>query len=812
MDKRIVLVVLVALFVVGWLWWSREDASLATPAASSTSRSPAVAASAPVAETGGASSEAVVDRAPVAGEAVATVGAHDADAEPIGELLVHVVWADGSNAPGIRVYLARSVPGASRPLAELVSSAAGEARAHVAAGKVRVTSDRGGRGEKELVADVTAGQLEEVRLELPAGVDVEGAVHDGAGVPVAGAQVWLSSPQSAWCAGAFVGESGTDGTFRLRAVPKDQSLGAVAKGFAPSKLVDLDLLDTSKPPVQVTLVLADVGGALAGRVADEQGKPVASAIVAVGVPERHMNHRSGNSFEEVWSPRRAVTGDDGRYVIEGLAPGEQPVEAWGREFAFWHGKATIVLQQQAQLDIALLRSVTVFGTVTGEDGVLLAGACVRCFPRAIATPFLQGGQYDYESTFGCPFAIADAAGRYRLWGAAPPDLHLYAGPGGYLRGGTVCWADEVLHGDPGATVEWNAKIDPGLAIRGVVRYRDGVPMADVFISLTEPGTKSRQTLNNDKQGRFRFVRLQKKAYDVSVQVWNPPKGAPPVEAREVWPETGEIEITAAFDSPKKQQSGSVRGTISDASGRLANPSALAVILATDHGSWWTQSNLEGASFRFKDVEPGRVRVIAMSGEDPILYGPWVDLQPAEQRDLGMLVTEPGGKLVLRVVREAGTETLEPTIYVTPVAASHGRKAVLAKCVTELTFDNLCVGEHRLSAYGKGMASIREDKCAVAAGGQAMATIELRAAVEREIVVEYAAAQRITHIRVQDERAREIFDYAQPHAMERPYRIKLQVPLGLFTFLVETEGGGKAQCEFEMMSLAEGQPPVVLQAK
>jgi hypothetical protein len=49
-------------------------------------------------------------------------------------------------------------------------------------------------------------------------------------------------------------------------------------------------------------------------------------------------------------------------------------------------------------------------------------------------------------------------------------------------------------------------------------------------------------------------------------------------------------------------------------------------------------------------------------------------------------------------------------------------------------------------------------------------------------------------------------------LDRPYRQKLQLPLGRFTLLVETEGGGVAQREFEMTSLAEDQPPVVLQAK
>jgi hypothetical protein len=376
----------------------------------------------------------------------------------------------------------------------------------------------------------------------------------------------------------------------------------------------------------------------------------------------------------------------------------------------------------------------------------------------------------------------------------------------------VCWADEVLHAEPGTVVEWNAKIDPGLQIRGVVRYRDGEPMTDVFAGLGEPGSRRQQSLVNDKQGRFRFVRLEKKAYDISVQVWNPPQGSPPVAAREIWPDSGEIEIVAAFDSPKKLQPGSVCGVISDVAQRLANPSALQVILTTDHGSWWTQSNLSGASFHFKNIEPGRVRVIAMSGEDPILYGPWVDLQAAEQKDLGTLVTEPGGKLVLSVVRRPGTEALEPNVYLAPLDGGNARKAVLTKGLAEVVIDNLVVGEYRLTAYGKGTAPVREVGCTVAAGTPATAVIELRAAVARDIVVEYGAAQRITAVCVQDESGAEIWSLKQPHAAERPFRVKLELPLGHLKIRVETEGGGVAESTFEMTSLAADQPTVVVQAK
>jgi hypothetical protein len=253
----------------------------------------------------------------------------------------------------------------------------------------------------------------------------------------------------------------------------------------------------------------------------------------------------------------------------------------------------------------------------------------------------------------------------------------------------------------------------------------------------------------------------------------------------------------------------VRGTVVDTAGRLTKP--LTVILNTDKGSWYTQSHLEGNTFRFDDVDPGVVQVIALAGDDPVLYGPKVELHDAEQKDVGTLVTEPGGKLLLQIVWGAGTEALQPWLFVTPTGGSHGRRIQIPRGATTMTIDNLCPGEHRLAAYEDGMASVH-GSCNVTAQTPGTATIELRAAVSREIVVEYGATQKIKHLRVQDARGGEVLDYEGRYVTDRPFHIRLPFPIGRFTVRVETEGGGVAEANFEMTSLDPGQAPVVLQAK
>lgn len=808
MHRRLVLVALalaLMALVALWAWWPADPAVTDAPGSErNAAGAQAAAAALPTSEA------ATVRTEPGAAEpARAPAGT---GGEPTADLLVRVSWSDGERAAGVRVYLALTVPGASRPLAERLADEHGEVRARVPAGKVRVTSDRGGRAE----TDVEPGRTNEVELKLEAGLAVTGSVHDAAGRPVAGAETWLTSSQSAWCAGVCVAQADAAGEFRLRDVPKTQSLGAVAPGYAPSKLVDLELVKpqatagAGEPAaVRIELVLDAPGGSLTGLVADEQGNGVADAIVAVGRTERLVNSRTGGTREERWPPRRATTGEDGAFGLAGLLPGTHPVEVWSDRFALWRGECTIAADAGTRLDVTLLRGVTIAGTVTGEDGKPLAGACVRCYPVAIRKLFLAGGQYDFESAFGAPFAVADAEGRYMLRGAAPPELHLYAGPGGYRRSGdSYCWANDVLAAQPGDRVEWNPRIDPGLVIRGVVRYRDGVPMPGVFVTLVEPGVGERMATTNDRRGRFRFVRLQRKAYDLLVQVWDPPQGAPPVEAREVWPGPGDVVIEAAYDAPKALAPASVTGRVVDTAGRVRGK--LSVLLTTDR-SWRTDAELEDGVFRFDNVEPGRRRVVVMSDEDPVHYGPWFDLEPAEQKDLGTIVTAPGGRLRLSIVRHPGAEEQEPTVYLWPPGAAHARKVVLPEGSTERQIENLCAGEHVLSVSGEGIASIRDRQCTVIAGEQTTATIDLWAAVRREIVVDYAAAQRVTHVLVQDERGTAVLDLRPEGLLERPFRLPLQLALGRHTFRVETEGG-VAETTFEMGSLAEGQPPVVLQAK
>jgi RNA polymerase sigma-70 factor (ECF subfamily) len=730
-------------------------------------------------------------------------------AEARGDLRIVVTWADGTPAAGVHVFVGAATRGARElPLATATTGADGRGEVQVRAGAVRVGCDRGGQ-PRDL--EVLAGQTSEVALRLDAGVDVAGTVRDVARAPVAGATIWLTAQGAPWRAMAPVAVSDAAGAFVVRAAPPTQSLGATAAGRAPTALVDLESRDTTQSPARVELEFGAPGAALVGRVVDERGDPVAGATVAVGSAERLSGIDAGGRMVERWAPAQSRTDASGTYRFDSLAPATHPVEVWAPAFPLWHGEVAVAAGAVAQLDVMLPRGVTVHGCVRGPDGAPLPGAIVRAFPTSVPEMVLAGGQYGYESTFGYPFALADGEGRYLLRRAKPGPLHLFAaGSIGETWEQVLPWATTTTTAAPGATIEWNVQIVDGPTIRGVVRHRDGAPMGGTFVLLAVPGKGDLRAVVTDRDGRFRFVCLQQRAYDVSVQLLSAPEGTPTLQQHDVWPGPGEVELVAAFDAPERLAVGSVRGSVLDAAGRAPDPASLRVLLVLGDRSWRTGETLVDGRFMFDRVAPGRMRAVVLAGEDPILVGEEFELQPAEAKDLGALTTVPGASLIVHVVREPGTEGAEPSLSLRPLGALHGRKVPLGRAI-RLTVDNLSPGELRATVRHDGLAVV-DTQCRVVAGATAELTVELRAAVPRELQIRFEPGQRILHMQVADEGGATLFDYRPEGGLDRPFRQALRLPLGRFRCRVETAGGGVAEHEFAMTSLDPGQSPIVVVAR
>ena len=740
----------------------------------------------------------------------------DAAADPkLGALLIRVVWSDDTPAENVAVELRMSQR--SFPYTVMtceVSDKKGMVRfAALSPGKYSVRPQLGGY-QVRAEATVVAGQTVEARLEMPVGVDVNGIVVDGKGIAVDGASIWVTSGRKDWLGGRVVTRSDAEGKFRIRSAQKDASIGAIVAGFTPSPLVDLDDSDTAKSPVSIHLTVKERGGGIEGTITSPSGDPVPGAVVCVGEQPRRFKQRRGGMWSHVesWTPLVATTNADGHYALLGVTPGEHPLVVRADAAARFHAKVLIEPGATLRKDIQLLVGLTVHGVVRDRAGKPIAAAIVRAFDHAFDESFIQSGQIDYESVFGYQYAVSDSDGSYRLPHLRPGTVHLYAMRSERPpRGEAKPRAKTVVEGDDGAEVTWDPVIERGNTIEGVVTFRDGVPMANHFVSARNDKTGLRQSMVTNKDGRFEFVNMELAHHSLGVQYWQAPKGTPPLEKNKVWPNRGEVRLVAVFDAPTKKPLGKVRGRIHDVAGRVRSGS-LSVILQSDKNYWQHTGEPKDGKFEFPRVKPGKFKVVAKSGETVILAGPWFEVAPAEVRDVGTLVTEPGGAVDIVIHREKGTEEIEPTIYLSSKETNQSVPVRPGKATSHRA-DNLCPGEYKVSSYATGMMSIKGQVVTVEAGAVANLSLRMRAAAACpfEVTLPEGRALGAITFSIVDSKGKSCWQVTERNtgAIGNPYSRKAYLGPGSYVLSVKSTTGLKGEQRFDVKHTKADQPVVRL---
>jgi protocatechuate 3,4-dioxygenase beta subunit len=156
-------------------------------------------------------------------------------------------------------------------------------------------------GEETRIAD----------LILSRGGSVSGIVTDRDGVPLQGAKVAAdNSPFTmidVWNAKADFASSGADGRYRIEHLPAGKiKVHAIAKGFAPSSHLEVDVIDERDTDgVHFTL---DRAVSIAGTVTDSSGEPIEGVKV----------YASASDYRDV-SRSTVLTDAAGRYLLDGLS-------------------------------------------------------------------------------------------------------------------------------------------------------------------------------------------------------------------------------------------------------------------------------------------------------------------------------------------------------------------------------------------------------------------------------------------------------------------------------------------------------------
>lgn len=804
--RKVGLLVAVSVALASAVWWLLQWS--ATPAVA-----PPVAANeavggldtaagdlAPVAVTDSASKEVVAPSATVADRSAVAGG--------LSVVRVFATWPGARPAAGVAVFCGPTGEGLYQPDLHLqVTDGNGVVTfVGLTPGKHQLRSDRDDR----MTIDVVAGP-QDVTFALAAGVRVVGSVRDANGQPVAGAGIWLQTARTSWAGGRQVASSDERGAFVVEHMPKQRSLGAFAKGHAPSKLVDLGECDTSTEPVQVELVLGPPGGELVGVVRDAQGNPVPGALVAVGKPPRFLDHRGGDPVE-VWTPRCTSSDAQGLFAFDGLATGELPVAVRAPRFGIWRGSVSIAVGTVAQLEVVLAAAASVAGTVYGADGAPLAGADVSLYDKPPGTSFLSGGQIDYDEVFGHLQASTDGEGRYRIDGVAPGTIHAFAqfqertGPRRRPREGvSVLYVREELQAAAAAEVVWNPTLSPGHCVAGVVLYADGQPLGDVFVTLKDERSGAESVMTNARDGTFLFQNLAASTFAVRVQYWDAPKGTPTLERGGIHPGQGRVELRAPFDKPVEAQPGTVLGRVDDAGARISRPGAVRVELHSDQRWLRTDGKLVDGAYRFANVDPCRFRIVLIEGETVLARSDWHELLPAATVDAGVLRTEPGGALRIVLQRGVGCAELEPTLYLSQGSAA-GRATVELGRGSEALVTSLTPGDYEVTGYAKGMCRI-EARAVVRAGETSEVTVVAQAGALRRFEVWLPKDGKATEgtYRIVDGEGRQFASRTVSFAgMPRlPYPAAVTVPVGQWRFVFATDTGERGEVAFAVASeLAE----------
>ncbi len=331
-----------------------------------------------------------------------------------------------------------------------------------------VAAGRGETGEDEPdLDDVAQGLLVQVR---------------GDGEPLVGAAVRLRL-DALTVVEARTGETGA-AILQLPSSASDlglpgQATGLVveasAEGWTPARV--------AARGGAVTLALRrGPPGAVAGRVVDGQGLPVVGAVVAALVVE---GTTSG----------RAATDADGRFLLEGLAPGRTTLEVWSAgDLPDATGSAFVEAGRTATTDL-VVRGRAVVEVRVVEGGLPAGGVEVKAVDPLVT-------RYgSFEASGGQRSGRTDAEGR----------LQLELPPGGWHLRATQLdrEATASVQVAPGGRTAALLDLSAGrtLAIRAV--KPDGTPVPSVFMDVSMPGFawSGMPSARTDAQGWARFPDL-----------------------------------------------------------------------------------------------------------------------------------------------------------------------------------------------------------------------------------------------------------------------------------------------------------------
>jgi hypothetical protein len=547
-------------------------------------------------------------------------------------------------------------------------------------GKVWLTSPLGGMASTQVVA----GEVAEVDIDLAPGFTVAGRVVDDQGIGVAGARILVHGVGFSEEA-RVVARSGSDGRFEFgEMVTKSFGrIGARADGHAPSTMVF-----TSGAPGSVqelTLVLPGPGGRVRGTVRTPKGDPVAEARVRIGSDDHGQTTAPDGRQQDTAEPVLAMTDADGRFSLDGLAPGRQTMKVTARGWA--PVQQVVDVRAGATVDIALAL----------DAGVTLEGEVVDASGDPVGDARIQAFLGNDRVAVG---ARSAPDGRFTLEALPPGSLRLEVWSKEKGR------AERTIDGVSGEVLRWTARLAEQPTIEGVVvdSLDDALEGWRVEARTVRKGLVFILTGVTDAEGRFVIEDCSENSYHVTAQA--PALGA--LVAMEehtvgqVKPGGPPIRIVVPRTAPP---TATITGRVVLPDGSSAGNAQLDLARAEHTNSQTFHVDAETGAFTLGPLRSGRYR---LSFEAPGYAASSLtidDLKHDEVRDLGPLTLRQGGQVRARLHGVPLDATPSEFWLVTTPLASGPRRGLSALGGTALSA-SLPAGRYTLDVGGSVVASAR----------------------------------------------------------------------------------------------------------
>jgi protocatechuate 3,4-dioxygenase beta subunit len=320
------------------------------------------------------------------------------------------------------------------------------------------------------------GAIDLGTIVLVRGVALEGFVVTAAGKPVEGAKITVANAADA-AKDPFAGFrssadsppaaiTGQDGFFRVadRRAGETVDVAVERAGYAPGSAPGV--LVPSEEPVRIVLKPTS---AVEGRTVDPDGKPVAGARLYL-TPTGPAAMGSGFVIFTSESMKEAISGDDGTFRIEDVAPGtfELKAQASGRQSVDLSNLEVKSGQDLQGVEAVLPAGAVITGRVLAS-GRPVPGAAVQLVePEAsMARMMVHPARTN-----------ADGDGYYRLDGITPGTRNFQVEAKGFRRAAREL---EVQEGDNAL----DFSLEAGAEIAGRVVAGDGTPVAAALVTLRE---------------------------------------------------------------------------------------------------------------------------------------------------------------------------------------------------------------------------------------------------------------------------------------------------------------------------------------